>query len=243
LYIALVTVLSGSVIGFFVGTRPSTERDDADAPQNEVEHSGDPRPLVPSYTSIGQEEWGPNRGWNSSIIQLSAPFPDSAEVPVESHEAWSLANDSHRRNRAFDGAPPTVPHSIDSIDATQCVACHYDGVVLDGQIARPMSHPYLTNCTQCHTTGLPYGGSAALTWTNPAPENNHEGLLWSQRGERAWIGAPPTLPHPVWMRQRCDSCHGATGRPGLRTSHPARQNCLQCHAPQSGIEQNPTLTQ
>jgi len=38
------------------------------------------------------------------------------------------------------------------------------------------------------------------------------------------------------MRQDCTSCHGVTGLPGLRTPHPERFNCQQCHAQRAGRE-------
>jgi cytochrome c-type protein NapB len=45
------------------------------------------------------------------------------------------------------------------------------------------------------------------------------------------------MPHPMHMRSECDSCHGPSGRPGLRTSHPDRQNCVQCHASSAPLDQ------
>ena len=37
------------------------------------------------------------------------------------------------------------------------------------------------------------------------------------------------MPHGTFMRTRCLSCHGEYGYPGLRTDHPRRVNCVQCH--------------
>jgi cytochrome c-type protein NapB len=33
------------------------------------------------------------------------------------------------------------------------------------------------------------------------------------------------------------SCHGYTGLQGIRTTHPWRQNCQQCHAPSATMNQ------
>ena len=41
------------------------------------------------------------------------------------------------------------------------------------------------------------------------------------------------------MRERCDSCHGVWAG-ALRTTHPWRQNCVQCHTPSAARDQHPT---
>ena len=46
---------------------------------------------------------------------------------------------------------------------------------------------------------------------------------------RAFSGAPPTIPHRVFMRDNCISCHGPTGYHEYRTTHPNRTQCMQCH--------------
>jgi cytochrome c-type protein NapB len=51
-------------------------------------------------------------------------------------------------------------------------------------------------------------------------------------GSRATPGAPPTLPHRVLMRENCNACHDGPGaREEIRTSHPERWRCQQCHIP------------
>jgi nitrate reductase cytochrome c-type subunit len=54
------------------------------------------------------------------------------------------------------------------------------------------------------------------------------------RGGRFYEGAPPTIPHPLQLRENCLACHaGPASRPEIRTSHPERARCRQCHVPQS----------
>lgn len=47
-----------------------------------------------------------------------------------------------------------------------------------------------------------------------------------------WPGAPPVIPHDVESRRKCVGCHVVPGTPErLLTSHPERENCMQCHVP------------
>jgi cytochrome c-type protein NapB len=123
-----------------------------------------------------------------------------------------------------------VPHPIDPKGVAACLQCHRHGIVLEGRVAPAMSHEPLPSCTQCH--------APAPELDNPVTPavvvaNGFVGQAAADRGERAWQGAPPAIPHPTWMRQRCASCHGVTGPKGLRTTHPERRNCAQCHSAES----------
>ena len=132
--------------------------------------------------------------------------------------------------RAYDGAPPTIPHDA---AVGSCVTCHdQDGSQIDGVGVAPAS-PHgegaaagaMQRCRQCHVpvetvalfvasrfTGLPQG-----PW----------------KGGRATPGAPPTIPHPLQLRENCLACHaGPAARAEIRTSHPERVRCRQCHVPE-----------
>ena len=53
--------------------------------------------------------------------------------------------------RAFEGAPPAMPHSARFGEGSKtCLDCHTHGMRLDERVAHPMSHPPLASCTQCH---------------------------------------------------------------------------------------------
>ena len=133
--------------------------------------------------------------------------------------------------RAYDGAPPPMPHE-DSLGG--CVTCHdEDGAEIAGIGVAPAS-PHgaiaatgaMQRCRQCHVptetralfvasrfTGLPQG-----PW----------------KGSRATPGAPPTIPHTLQLRQNCLACHsGLAARAEIRTTHPERIRCRQCHVPDS----------
>jgi cytochrome c-type protein NapB len=101
-----------------------------------------------------------------------------------------------------------------------------------------MSHPHLAHCTQCHAPARPQ--VPGVERQAPMAGNEFVGRAETS-GERAWPGAPPTLPHATWMRQRCDSCHGVLAE-GIHTTHPQRANCLQCHGPSARLDQWPALS-
>ncbi len=136
-------------------------------------------------------------------------------------------------NRAYDGAPPVMPHSRNFVRRKTCLDCHADGIRLGNRFGPPLSHPHLVQCVQCHVESrnldIPPGGA-------PAP-NLFEGMSPSNGAVRPWAGAPPVLPHTTLMRTDCLSCHGPAGYPGLRTGHPQRTNCVQCHAVAASLDQ------
>ena len=138
--------------------------------------------------------------------------------------------------RAYHGAPPTPPHAVDPIEHISCVSCHGpNGMRLGNEVvASPMPHAFYASCTQCHvpqkTLALDEG-----RWL----ENSFAGLPEPITGERAWDGAPPTIPHATNMRANCISCHGPNGESGLQSSHPWRTSCTQCHGPSGRLDQQP----
>jgi cytochrome c-type protein NapB len=72
-----------------------------------------------------------------------------------------------------------------------------------------------------------------------ADSNAFAGTKGPEKGLRAWPGAPPTIPHPTNMRGECLSCHGPDGKVGMRSSHPWRVSCRQCHVEGSGTDERP----
>jgi cytochrome c-type protein NapB len=69
-------------------------------------------------------------------------------------------------------------------------------------------------------------------------ENEFVGTKAPLKGTRAWPQAPPTMPHRTLMREDCLSCHGPQGLFGLRTPHPDRRSCTQCHVPSAELDQH-----
>ena len=130
--------------------------------------------------------------------------------------------------RAYDGAPPTVPHAD---VGGACTACHdADGQSVGKVYAPPSPHVGTAEggatqrCRQCHvfvTTDAAFVGNEFIG----LPQN-------LRAGSRATPGAPPTIPHRLQMRENCAACHtGPAAREAIRTGHPDRARCRQCHVP------------
>lgn len=230
----VAAVVAAALTGFVSGTRP---------PGPPVRAGGaalvparETGLVVPEYGAIGAERRGPNAGLYSqafTALRNALPHRD-APVDPPSAKARAEAVRARAERRTHDGAPPRIPHAIDQQGQPSCLACHEYGAVIAGRIAPAMSHESYTSCVQCHVVmldprppGLPRSEEAT---------NSFSGLSSPGAGPRSGAIAPPRMPHGTWMRQRCDSCHGTAGLPGLRTTHPQRQSCNQCHPPQAEID-------
>lgn len=128
--------------------------------------------------------------------------------------------------RAYDGAPPFIPHALDpEVERTQdCAPCHtYGGYSPPLRTYTPRApHPEMENCLQCHVVQAASGLFVASDWIVPdLPPYGFGGAV---------LGAPPAMPHTIQMREHCVSCHGGpSAAPDIRTDHPERFNCRQCH--------------
>lgn len=160
--------------------------------------------------------------------------PHTAAVsPNHQHKLQSLAIRASRR--AYNGAPPVIPHAVEQTNDAACYVCHGEGAVVGQRIANRMSHGPLANCVQCHAASTP---PPFADPEQPGPSNSFVGLPAPVSAERAFEGAPPVIPHSTWMRERCLSCHGGqVGWPGLEVTHRWRTNCVQCHPTSPALEQ------
>jgi len=191
-------------------------------------------PVAVPYADLPRAALQPNAGWHADLATLKSARPGPFD-PVVRTEAMKLAAlEDRARNRAFDTAPPTIPHGIEATSPAACLACHGPGLTVGDRVATRMSHPHYGSCTQCHVE------SARPEFAAHAGEvagNEFQGVGRAGPGYRIGPGAPPAIPHTTWMRQDCTSCHGLVTRPGLRTTHPWLTNCVQCHAPSAALDQ------
>lgn len=132
-----------------------------------------------------------------------------------------------RALRAYPGAPPRIPHELGDGEFLEvaCNQCHQRGgwVARFGAYAPVTPHPEYANCLQCH---VPRATEALFRPTGWVAAS------WPPVGTRAMDGSPPVIPHPLDMRANCLACHGGAGAVAeVRTTHPGRTNCRQCHVP------------
>jgi cytochrome c-type protein NapB len=135
--------------------------------------------------------------------------------------------------RLYDGAPPVIPHEEQS---ATCTSCHnQEGMSVAGLgFAPPSPHSETAGlgevryCRQCHLfqrVADPGDVFVANTFVGLSQDLRH--------GRRLNPLAPPVIPHRVFMRENCVACHsGPAAREEIRTSHPERMNCRQCHVEQ-----------
>jgi cytochrome c-type protein NapB len=233
-------LLAAAFAGFFVGTAAPPPGPDTYLARRTLQPKAwggsdvEIRP-APTYAEIPLRAEA--RAWPGALsvqshggvsdVLLAAP----ATPPSPAEKRMALAERATRR--AFAGAPPVVPHPVDARrgDAA-CTACHGDGLALGVQAAPRMSHAFMASCTQCHVER-----HASELTPREAIRSGFTRLDEPEGGERAWPGAPPVIPHGTRMRSDCLSCHGPLGREALRTTHPERASCTQCHAPSAALDQ------
>ena len=152
--------------------------------------------------------------------------------------------------RSYPGAPPRIPHGLtqQEVQSGTCKTCHERGGfsprfgayvpvtphpemgaclqchVGDAKlmaISLPNSDPS-ARCKQCHAAGGPTGWSdSTIDWKRPA---------WPTLPPVTKGMDPPAIPHDLEMRSNCLTCHGApAAMNAIRTSHPERADCRQCH--------------
>ena len=132
---------------------------------------------------------------------------------------------TRRARRAYDGAPPVIPHAVAALARQECLICHREGLDLGAEgLAARTPHPERVHCQQCHVEQL-----EPVAVFVP---NRFEGRRHPERGTRAYAGAPPTVPHPREGRESCLVCHGENGGSPILTPHPERVHCQQCHVTQ-----------
>jgi cytochrome c-type protein NapB len=187
------------------------------------------------YSEIPRVVMGKKSAIQATLKSLptQASYDSFAEIkPSEADKELSSQNRASRR--AYNGAPPIIPHSIQNTNDAACYACHSNGMQMAGLKASVMSHQFLANCTQCHASPPP----APFQTIDSEVATNFVGLPAPKAGQRAYSGAPPTIPHSQWMRQNCLACHGSpNGWAGMESTHPWRTNCTQCHAPSAVLDQ------
>lgn len=150
---------------------------------------------------------------------------DYAKMPIDETHQRSLK--TYYNNRAYHGAPPSIPHLVEderNMGGNACLKCHENGgFVKKWNAYTPVTpHPEYENCRQCH---VPEKTKSLFKVTEfekfPAPKVGINNAL---------PGSPPVIPHQIQLRENCLACHAGPSAPKeIRVTHPERVNCRQCH--------------
>lgn len=91
----------------------------------------------------------------SGVFRRSTAGIDYLNMPVDENHQRTLKD--YYNNRAFLGAPPSIPHPVKeerSLGGNTCTQCHQNGGFVEKYNAyAPITpHPEMVNCRQCHVT-------------------------------------------------------------------------------------------
>jgi nitrate reductase (cytochrome), electron transfer subunit len=197
---------------------------------------------------------GPPIAAEAGVFRTPAGDVTGAARSARRPDAHPRTLATYRALREYPGAPPRVPHGLtaDEFRGSLCNTCHERGGYSPrfGAYVPVTPHPEMANCLQCHATDaavvgtpLPDRRADALCRQCHAPGRAAESpaldwrpAAWPAVRGAAADGTPPDIPHDLQLRSNCLACHmGAGAVAEIRTTHPERANCRQCHlAPAAG---------
>ncbi len=157
------------------------------------------------------------------VFERSKYALEYVDMPIDKNHERDL--NTYYKNRAFYGAPPSIPHEVAerNMGANSCLKCHDNGgFVAKYNAYTPVTpHPEKINCRQCHVPQKTNSVFVATNWSR---------TKGSTIGNKALLSSPPVIPHQIQLRENCLSCHAGPSAPKeIRTTHPNRINCRQCH--------------
>ncbi|WP_109300960.1 multiheme c-type cytochrome [Aquimarina sp. AU474] len=182
--------------------------------------------LEEAYIPIKKESSGPVIYSEKKVFERSQFALEYLNMPVD--EAHQRSLNSYYDNRAYPGAPPSIPHFLlegeRGMGGKACLQCHQNGGFVEkfNAYAPVTPHPEMINCKQCHV--------AQNSSSNFRETTFYKSITASVGSNSALPGSPPMIPHQIQMRENCLSCHAGPAAPKeIRVTHPERVNCLQCH--------------
>jgi cytochrome c-type protein NapB len=179
--------------------------------------------LEEAYVPMRSLEETSTIGSEAGVFKRSEFALEYSNMPLDKEHQRKLAD--YYDNKSFMGAPPSIPHEVENmtIGSGACLKCHENGgFVKKYQAYAPVTpHPEKISCTQCHVEVKSNGVFVSSSW---------QGYKGPGIGNSALEGSPPVIPHHVQLRENCLSCHaGPSAVAEIRTTHPERVNCRQCH--------------
>lgn len=184
-----------------------------------------------AYLPVTKKVTAPVLTEEKAVFLRSEYALDYANMPIDKNHQRSMNN--YFNNRAFYGAPPSIPHKINSernMGENSCLKCHENGGYVEKFNAySPVTpHPEKVNCKQCHVpqkTNSLFKSFAFRKVSAPKPGTNN-----------AQLNSPPVIPHQLQLRENCLACHAGPSAPKeIRVTHPERVNCRQCHVPNNKV--------
>ena len=167
-----VILFTVSVSGFFMGLRQTGSQISMTRPVSLVTPESERGAILESNfvltaVSYANQDWlrdGANGQWQNRVANLTHPRPNLAALTNVTEDQRVLALTERAARRAFEGAPPVVPHPISQDSSAACLACHGPGLAVKDKIASKISHTHYSSCTQCH---VPSGGTELATSEPP----------------------------------------------------------------------------
>lgn len=189
--------------------------------------------LEEAYIPVPKEKELPVIPSEKAVFERSGSALDYLDMPRDENHQRTL--ETYYDNRAYSGAPPSIPHPVKeerSMGGNTCLQCHQNGGFVEKFNAyTPVTpHPEMINCRQCHVAQVSQTQFVGNTfYKKAAPDVGTNNAL---------EGSPPVIPHPLQMRENCLACHaGPSAVEELWVDHPQRINCRQCHVPkESGLK-------
>ena len=184
-----------------------------------------------AYIPIKKNTTIPIIASESGVFQRSKFALEYANMPIDENHERSI--NTYYNNRAYHGAPPSIPHKVENernMGENNCLKCHENGGFTEKFKAyAPITpHPEMVNCRQCHVP--------QQTQTVFKKSNFKKGTIPFVGINNALEGSPPVIPHQLQMRENCLACHAGPSAPKeIRVSHPERINCRQCHVPNNKV--------
>lgn len=179
--VVLVATITIAVAGYVTGTSypPSHGGYRADAaPETHPAR-------VPTQAGMAQARYADRNA------ELSAAFARLGPAPVGARSGATPAERQAMRDalRAFEGAPPMLPHAVDQRGMPACLACHQDGMTVNGRVAPAMTHTAYASCLQCHAP------ASGVPTRSPSPHSvSTESSFVGVRGREASVPPPRSTP-------------------------------------------------
>lgn len=181
--------------------------------------------LEEAYVSLRNDKELPVIPSEIGVFQRAEHALDYTKMLVDENHQRTIV--TYYSNRAYHGAPPSIPHKVSdvkSMGGNSCLKCHVNGGFVEKFNAyTPVTpHPEMINCKQCHVPQVTHSLFKGTNFTKRA--------IPSVVTNNALDGSPPVIPHQLQMRENCLSCHAGPAAPKeIQVTHPERVNCRQCH--------------